>query len=132
MKSVICVCLFAVSTLAFAQGSYPLGDDQVRSEMSASEVHSYQSNNRADFGITTGFAGFKIDDIAREWFSTILLLQQSANLQCIRPTSTNRTFMVQINFPNLAPVLTLPSAISGATFSTTFLTGKYGRMLPLE
>ena len=66
MKSVICVCLFAVSTLAFAQGSYHLGDDQVRSEMSASEVHSYQSNNRADFGITTGFAGFKIDDIARE------------------------------------------------------------------
>jgi hypothetical protein len=66
MKSVICICLFAASTSSFAQGLYPLGDDQVRSEMSASELHSSRSNNRADFGITTGFAGFKIDDIARE------------------------------------------------------------------
>ncbi len=66
MKSLICICLFAAGTSVFAQGSYPLGDDQVRTEMSASEVHSYQSNNRADFGITTGYAGFKIDDIARE------------------------------------------------------------------
>ena len=66
MKNVICVCLFAASTFAFAQGSYPLGDDQVRSEMSASEAHSYRSADRADFGITTGYAGFKIDNIARE------------------------------------------------------------------
>jgi hypothetical protein len=66
MKSLICICLFAASTAVFAQGSYPLGDDQVRSEMSASELHSYHSNSRSDFGITTGFAGFKIDDIARQ------------------------------------------------------------------
>lgn len=72
MKSAIAVCLFAASTSAFAQGSYPVGDDQVRSEMSASEAHSYQSNSRADFGITTGFAGFKIDAIAREGFNVDL------------------------------------------------------------
>ena len=66
MKRVVCVCLFAASTTVFAQGSYPLGDDQVRSEMSASELHTSRSNSRSDFGITTGFAGFKIDDIARE------------------------------------------------------------------
>src|SRR5208283_2330626 len=66
MKSVICVCLLMASTLAFAQGSYPLGDDQIRSEMSASELHSFQSYDRADFGMTTGFTGFKIDDVARD------------------------------------------------------------------
>ena len=66
MKRMMCVCLFAMSISAFAQGSYPLGDDQVRSEMSVSELHSYQSNSRSDFGITTGFAGFKIDNIARD------------------------------------------------------------------
>ncbi|MGA7160319.1 MAG: hypothetical protein WBZ48_04915 [Bacteroidota bacterium] len=66
MKSIICICFLTATTAAFAQGSYPLGDDQVRSEMSVSELHSSQMNDRADFGITTGFAGFKIDDIARE------------------------------------------------------------------
>ncbi len=66
MKIIVCVCLFIATTAAFAQTSYPLGDDQVRSEMSASQLHLYQMNNRADFGITTGFAGFKIDGVARD------------------------------------------------------------------
>ena len=66
MKIVMFVCLFTASMPAFAQSSYPLGDDQIRSEMSASELHSNQSNRSADFGITTGYAGFKIDDIARD------------------------------------------------------------------
>ena len=61
-----CVCLFTATTAAFGQTSYPLGDDQVRSEMSASEIHTYQTNNKTDFGITTGFAEFKIDDITRD------------------------------------------------------------------
>ena len=69
MKSVICVCLFAATSAVFAQGSYPLGDDQVRSEMTSTELHLSQSNSRADFGITTGFAGFKIDGIARQGVS---------------------------------------------------------------
>ncbi len=65
MKLALWVCLFTGVTVAFAQTSYPLGDDQVRSEMSASELHSSQMNDRADFGITTGYAGFKIDNTAR-------------------------------------------------------------------
>jgi len=66
MKSMICVCFFAASAVALGQGEYPVGDEQIRSEMSASELHSCQSGSRADFGITMGFAGFKIDDVARQ------------------------------------------------------------------
>ena len=68
MKSVLCIFLLAAAGTAVAQTSYPVGDDQARSEMSASETRLSQANNRADFGFTTGYAGFKIDDVARSGF----------------------------------------------------------------
>ncbi|HTY10176.1 MAG TPA: hypothetical protein VMF88_03790 [Bacteroidota bacterium] len=72
MKSVVGILLLAASATMIAQTSYPVGDDQVRSEMSSSEIRLSQANNRADFGITTGYAGFKIDDVARSGFNVDL------------------------------------------------------------
>lgn len=72
MKSLICVCLFAMSSPAISQGSYPLGDDQVRSEMGESGLRSDDVFSRTDFGMTTGFAGFEIDDVARQGVSVDL------------------------------------------------------------
>jgi len=72
MKSTICFLLLAASATVVAQTSYPTGDDPVRSEMSSSAAHLSEASNRADFGITTGYAGFKIDDIARSGFNVDL------------------------------------------------------------
>jgi hypothetical protein len=66
MNKMLCVCLFVVGAPAVAQISRPMVDEQVRSEMWASTDGSHYSNDRAKIAITTGFTGFKIDDVARQ------------------------------------------------------------------
>lgn len=68
MKGIVCASVFLLTTSAFSQISYPMGDDQIRSEMSASNRNSYSPDGLSAFGITTGYAGFKIDDAARQGF----------------------------------------------------------------
>jgi hypothetical protein len=68
MKRIVCACIFVLTSSAFSQIAYPIGDGQFRSEMSASARDSYSPEGRATFGITTGYAGFKIDDAARQGF----------------------------------------------------------------
>ncbi|HTR82564.1 MAG TPA: hypothetical protein VMM58_13125 [Bacteroidota bacterium] len=68
MKTIACVCFFALSSVGLSQVSYPMPDDQTRSEMSASERESHDVNRRDAFGITTGVAGFKIDNVTAQGF----------------------------------------------------------------
>jgi len=42
-----------------------MADDQIRSEMSSSDRSSY---GRSEFGITTGVAGFEIDNVSRQGY----------------------------------------------------------------
>ena len=72
MKSILCACLLMLSSWSYSQISYPLADDQIRFEMSASERNSPGPDARSAFGITTGYAGFKIDDVARQGFDVDL------------------------------------------------------------
>ena len=65
MKRILCACLLAATASAYSQISYPMADDQLRSEMRASDR---SSSGRSEFGITTGVAGFEIDNIARQGF----------------------------------------------------------------
>ena len=58
--------LVVVATSASAQISTPMVDDQLRSEMSASTRRSLYASDRAKFAITSGFTGFKIDEVARQ------------------------------------------------------------------
>ncbi len=69
MKKFAAVVLIGLSTVAFSQVSSPSLDDQVRSEMSASAARSYYSNDHAKFGITSGYTGFGIDNVARQGFN---------------------------------------------------------------
>ena len=68
MKRILSALLLVFGSIVYSQSSYPLADDQIRSEMSASERSSSRSDSRATFGITTGYAGFKIDDASRQGF----------------------------------------------------------------
>lgn len=68
MKRILSVLLLVVGPTVYSQGSYPLADDQIRSQMTASERSSSRSDSRGAFGITTGYAGFKIDDATRQGF----------------------------------------------------------------
>ena len=65
MFKIICASVLFMASSAFSQTSYPMADDQIRSEMSSSDRSSY---GRSEFGITTGVAGFEIDNVSRQGY----------------------------------------------------------------
>ena len=69
MKKILVVGLMLLGSKALAQGWYPTGDEQVRSQMSSSMRADDEFRGRSDLSLVSGISGFEIDGVARQGYN---------------------------------------------------------------